>query len=113
MYDAYLSELQQMPSDEEYLRLHRQSFGARPIRIITAFHHYSDSDRTPNALHLLHLRLESEIALSESRLLDLSSNAKQVFAYRSGYYSQLDQPDIVMQALREAYDQSRTANPAH
>ena len=58
-------------------------------------------------MHLQHLKFNRDITESQARLLGLSSNAKQVFA--RGSYIQLDQPDIVTDAIREVYDQSRSA----
>jgi hypothetical protein len=52
------------------------------------------------------------MALSQSRLLELSSNAKQVFAYQSkAAYVQLDEPHLVIEAIREVYDQSHPSAP--
>jgi hypothetical protein len=39
LYDAYISEMEEMPRDELYLQQHRRSFGTRPIRIITTGNH--------------------------------------------------------------------------
>src|SRR5437764_11224251 len=39
MYDADISEMEQMPGDETWLATHRRSFGARPIRVLTSGHH--------------------------------------------------------------------------
>jgi imidazolonepropionase-like amidohydrolase/pimeloyl-ACP methyl ester carboxylesterase len=112
LYDTFISEIEEMPRDEVYLREHRKSFGARPVRIITAAHHFNDGPTTPVNRHLAHLRIEGDLAVSESRLLSLSTNSQQLIAYQSGYYSQLDQPDIVVGAIREVYDQSRQASTA-
>jgi len=39
MYDAYISEMEQMPWDESYLQQHWRSFGSRPIRVLTTGNH--------------------------------------------------------------------------
>ena len=39
MYDAYISEMEQMAQDEAYLAAHRQSFGSRPIRVLSTGNH--------------------------------------------------------------------------
>jgi hypothetical protein len=60
-----------------------------------------------HAESLKHLKYEYEIALSQARWLGLSSNAKQVFTHRSSEYVQFDEPTVVVDAIREVYDQSR------
>jgi len=108
MYDAFISEIEEMPRDEVYLQQHRRSLGSRPIRVLTASHHLTDRDTasTPKAEHLQHLKFDRDITESQARLLGLSSNAKQVFVDQSrNAYLQLDQPEIVTKAIREVYDQ--------
>ncbi len=39
--------------------------------------------------------------------LDLSSNARQIFTPRSSEYIEFDQPDTVVSAIREVFDQSK------
>jgi pimeloyl-ACP methyl ester carboxylesterase len=108
-YEEVVSELAEMPGDEVDLQQHRQSFGSRPIRVLTAVNVYGDTETTARAVHLRRLKLEEERAQSQARFLELSTNAKQSFAYHSGSgYIQLDQPDLVIAALREAYDEGRS-----
>ncbi|HEY0799474.1 MAG TPA: hypothetical protein VGD54_01420 [Steroidobacteraceae bacterium] len=56
-----------------------------------------------------HLRYEYEVTLAQSRLLELSSNARQIFTKNSSEYIQFDEPDTVIDAIREVYDQSNKA----
>jgi hypothetical protein len=108
LFDAVVSELHEMPGDEAYLKQHQQSFGSRPIRVLTSAHHFGDTENTPPAVHLRHLKSEAAIADGQAQFLALSLNSKQVFAYHSGAaYIQFDQPDIVLAAIREVYDASR------
>jgi hypothetical protein len=106
MYDAYCSEMEQMPWDESYLQRHRRSFGARPIRVLTSGNH--GVGRLGATAHTDPQFVESQrqIALAQARWLRLSSNAKQMFV-QSSEYIQLDQPDAVVSAVREVYDQSK------
>jgi len=107
LFDAVVSELREMPGDEAYLKQHQQSFGSRPIRVLTSADHFGDTETTPAAVHIRHLKSEAAIAERQAQFLALSSNAKQVFAYHSGAaYIQFDQPDIVLAAIREVYDAS-------
>ena len=107
MYDAYASEMEQTAADETYLQQHRRSFGSRPIRVLTSGNHAvghleSKPPDTPE-----HVKYEHEITLAQARWLGLSSNAKQIFARNSSEYIQFDEPETVINAIREVYDQSR------
>jgi hypothetical protein len=51
--------------------------------------------------------IEQETTLAQARWLGLSSNAKQIFARNSSEYIQFDQPQTVIDAIREVYDQTR------
>src|ERR1700737_59617 len=108
MYDAYLSEMEQTPSDEAYLQQHRRSFGSRPIRVLTSGNHgVGHLERRPPDTPE-HLKYEQETTLAQARWLGLSSNAKQVFARNSSEYIQFDEPETVINAIREVYDQTKT-----
>jgi pimeloyl-ACP methyl ester carboxylesterase len=101
LYDAVISEMQEMPWDERYLRSHLRSFGSRPVRVLTAQNHFYDTSKTPPALHRKHLMFEHKEALRQARWLSLSSNSKQIFAMKSGHYIELDQPQVVIDAIRQ------------
>lgn len=100
LYNAVISEMQEMPADEEFLKAHRRSFGQRPIRVLTAQNHAYDTADTPPVLHERHLAYESHWAEVQQQYLSLSSNAKQILATRSGHYIQFDQPSLVIDAIR-------------
>ena len=106
MYDAFISEMEQMPFDEAYLKQHHTSLGARPVRVISTGNHGVGSVTTPRATSLKHLRYEYEVTLAQSRLLRLSSNSKQIFTRNSSEYIQFDEPDTVVDAIREVFEQS-------
>jgi pimeloyl-ACP methyl ester carboxylesterase len=110
LFDEVVSELHEMPGDELYLKQHQQAFGSRPIRVLTSADHFGDSENTPTAVHLRHLKSETAIAEAQAQFLTLSSNARQVFAYHSGAaYIQFDQPEMVLAAIREVCDTSRAS----
>ena len=109
MWDAFISEMEQMPWDEAYLKRHRRSFGSRPLRVLSTGNHGVGSVATPRATSLKHLRYEYEVTLAQSRLLKLSTNAKQIFTKNSSEYIQFDEPDAVIDAIREVYEQSKKA----
>ena len=105
LYAEVVSELEEMPGDEVWLKQHQQSLGSRPIRVLTAANPYNDDESTPTDVHLRHLKNQYDRGAWQARFLELSSNTKQLFAYHSGSaYIQLDQPQLVIGAIREAYE---------
>jgi hypothetical protein len=96
--------MEEMPSDEAYLREHRRSLGSRPIIVISTGNHGVGSLTRQRAPTLAHLRYEYEATLAQSRWLALSTNAKQVFAAHSSEYVNFDDPDLVVSAIREVYE---------
>lgn len=107
MYDNYISEMQQMAWDEAYLKQHSRSFGSRPLVVISTGNHGVGSLAREPAPSLKHLRYEYEVALAQSRFLRYSSNGRQIFATRSSEYVQFDEPDTVVNAIRDVYEQTR------
>jgi pimeloyl-ACP methyl ester carboxylesterase len=107
LYNAVVSELLEMPWDEVYLQTHLRSFGSRPVRVLTAQNHYYDTATTPARVHARHLADERQEARVQARWLTLSSNSKQIFAYQSGHYIELDQPDLVIGAIHDVLIESR------
>lgn len=107
MYDAYSSEMEQTASDETYLQQHRRSFGSRPIRVLTSGNHGVGHLETKPPDTPEHLKYEQETTLAQAHWLGLSSNAKQTFARNSSEYIQFDEPETVINAIREVYDQVR------
>jgi pimeloyl-ACP methyl ester carboxylesterase len=101
LYDAVISEMQEMPWDETYLQQHRRSFGDRPVRVLTAQNHFYDTAATPARVHRAHLEIEHGLARDQAKWLTLSSNSEQIFAYESGHYIELDQPNIVIDAIHD------------
>ena len=101
MYDAYASEMEQMAQDEAYLQRHRRSFGSRPIRVLTSGNHGVPAEAPDRANY------EQEITHAQARWLALSSNSKQIFAHSNSEYIQFDDPEAVITAIREVYDQSK------
>ncbi|MGH8317392.1 MAG: alpha/beta fold hydrolase [Steroidobacteraceae bacterium] len=102
LYDAAISEMQgKMSADPAWLIAHRRSFGSRPLRILTAQNHYYDNAETPPVVHKKHLAFERAHARTQRRFLSLSTNAKQILVPDSGHYIQLDQPQVVIDAILE------------
>jgi pimeloyl-ACP methyl ester carboxylesterase len=107
MYDAYSSEMEQTTSDETYLQQHRRSFGSRPIRVLTSGNHGVGHLKSKPTDTPKHVKYEQETTLAQARWLELSSNAKQIFTHNSSEYIQFDEPETLIKAVREVYDQAR------
>ncbi|HXW93000.1 MAG TPA: alpha/beta hydrolase [Terriglobales bacterium] len=107
MYDAYISEMEQMPWDVTYLQQHRRSFGTRPIRVLTSRNHAVGHLETKPEDTPEHVKYEQEATLAQARWLGLSSNAKQIFARHSSEYIQFDEPQTVITAIQEVFDDAR------
>jgi pimeloyl-ACP methyl ester carboxylesterase len=101
LYDAAISEMEEMPWDEAYLQRHVTSFGSRPIRVLTTWH-FGRPPATPASVHRDRMAFEHDSALAQGSWLRLSTNSRQIFYYEeSRQYIQLDHPDIVVNAIRE------------
>jgi hypothetical protein len=106
MYDAIASEMEEVPRGEAYLQQHEHSLGSRPVRVLTSGHHGGGppgGTSTPEGR-----RYQDEVTKAQASWLRLSSNSKQLFARESpDEYIQLEQPDLVVQAIREVYEAGR------
>jgi pimeloyl-ACP methyl ester carboxylesterase len=107
IYDSYISEMEQMPADEADLEQHSRSLGSRPLRVLSTGNHgvhSLDSSRPPDPEQQ---KYEEEVAREQAKWLELSSNARQLFTDKSSEYIPFDQPSFVVDAIREAYTQSK------
>jgi pimeloyl-ACP methyl ester carboxylesterase len=106
MYDTDASEMEQTPADEAWLQQHRRSLGSRPIRVLTSGNHAVGhlEEKPPDTPK--HLKYERETTLAQARWLTLSSNSKQIFTDNSSEYIQFDEPETLINAVREVYDQA-------
>ena len=83
--DAANAELTQIPEDELWLKEHAVSLGSKPVRVITWAQHRPDT------------------IAAQATILSISSNAKQSMAQHTrGAYMQFDEPQLVVQAIKEA-----------
>jgi pimeloyl-ACP methyl ester carboxylesterase len=113
MYDAYISEMEQIPGDEAWLRAHVRSFGTRPIRVMTTGNHAVGTLDPNRPVTPEHVEFERQIGLAQGKWLSLSTNAKQLFPQNSSEYIQFDQPDAVVDAIREVYDEAKSGARPH
>ena len=101
LYDAYISEMEQMPQDEIYLQKHSRPLGTLPIRVLSTGNHgihALDQTRPQSAEQQ---KYEQEVARAQFQWLALSSNAKQLFTDKSSEYIPFDQPAFVVDAIHE------------
>ncbi|MGN6848028.1 MAG: hypothetical protein ACTHJK_00905, partial [Sphingomicrobium sp.] len=114
MWDADISEAQNIPAGETWLQKHRRYLGSTPVRIFTTGNHavhFLDKEPPPT---IEHLKMEYDAAVAQSRWLDLSSDAKQIFLQNSSEYVGFDQPSAVAGAAREIYERaSRNSRNCH
>ncbi|MBV8405877.1 MAG: alpha/beta hydrolase [Gammaproteobacteria bacterium] len=107
LYDAALSEWEEMSRTEAWLQRHLRSLGSRPIRVLTTGNHAVHFLPAKDANDPKHLEYERQVGLAQARLLALSSNARQIFVRNSSEYVQFDAPDAVVDAIHEVYAQSK------
>jgi hypothetical protein len=107
MYDAYASEMEQMPADEAYLAQHEHSLGTRPVRVLSTGNHGVHSLDPSRREDVEHQKYQQEIERAQAKWLALSSNAKQLFTDKSSEYIPFDEPDFVITAIREVYSAGR------
>jgi pimeloyl-ACP methyl ester carboxylesterase len=104
MWDADVSEAQNIPAGETWLQQHRRFLGRTPVRILTTGNHavhFLDKEPPPT---IEHLKMEYDVAVAQSRWLGLSSDAKQIFVQNSSEYIAFDQPDLVVDIVRQIHD---------
>jgi len=106
MYDAYISEMEEMPRDEAYLEQNRRSFGSRPIRVLSTGYHGIHRIDPARPKSVEQQKYEDNVAQAQARWLELSSNARQLFTDKSSEYIPFDQPDFVIDAIHEVFAQS-------
>ena len=107
MWDADISEMEQAPADEIWLQQHRRALGKTPIRILTSGNHgVGHLDRPPEPT-IEQLKYEYDRAVAQSHWLTLSTDAKQIFVKGSSEYIQFDQPDAVVEAVRDVVQSAR------
>lgn len=104
MYETFLAELNAMEkSSAESRALHITNFGDMQLIILSAGH----GQVIPSFTEAENQQLWDELQIEQSELTALSSGAKQIMAEESGHYIQLDQPDLVIAAIREMMDTYR------
>jgi len=107
LYDAYISEMEQMPADEAFLQQHRRSYGDRPLRVVYTGRHGVGSLLNQPPPSAEHTRYEDEVRRAQALWLTRSSNSRAIFADNSSEYVVFDAPNVVVDAIKDVYDVSR------
>ena len=87
----------------EVLALRITSFGDLPLIVLSA----GRKETVPFLSDAENQQRQEEWQALQSELVALSSNSKQIIAEQSGHNIQLDQPDLVIDAIREMVDAIR------
>ena len=109
MWDADISEMRETPADEVWLIEHRRSLGDRPVRVITTGNHAIGDLTRRRPTSIEHLKYEYDVAVAQSRWLDLSTDARQIFTTNSSEYVQFDEPEVIEGAVRDVWAIARAS----
>jgi len=103
-FETHLAELNALEgSYAEVLATHKTSFENLPLIVLSR----GLSDATPLLTEIENQQLWEVWQEMQSELAALSSEAKQIIAEQSGHHIQLDQPDLVIDAIRDVLDAMR------
>lgn len=83
--------------------LQMTSFGDMPLIVLSAGH----GQAVPSFTDAENQKLWEELQIEQSELVALSSEGKQIVAEQSGHYIQLDQPELVIDAIQDVVDATR------
>jgi pimeloyl-ACP methyl ester carboxylesterase len=103
-FDTWITESLAVPeSANEALALQMTSFGNLPLIVLSAgqWNTISSLSDTENQ------KLWTDLQSQQSELMSLSSVSKQIIAEQSGHHIQLDQPELVINAIRLLADEAR------
>jgi len=95
MFLAEMNAIEESSAEVRFLKI--TSFGNLPLIVLSA----GRFDATPLLSDAENQRLWKEMQTQQSELTALSSESQQIIAEQSGHFIQLDQPDLVIDAIRE------------
>jgi pimeloyl-ACP methyl ester carboxylesterase len=97
-FDEFIAEITAVPESAAEVRaLHMTSFGSLPITVLSA----GRWDTIPSLSDVENQQIWEDFQVQQSELVTLSSASKQIIAEQSGHNIQFDQPDLVIDAVRE------------
>src|SRR5262245_14924563 len=102
LFDLFPEEMDSLYSERAKSR---NSLGAMPLIVLTStISQYGTADEQTRT------RLSEDRKRLQVDLLTLSSNSKQIVAEKSGHHIQLDEPGLVIDAIQQVVNASRTGN---
>ena len=103
-FEIFLAELNAAEvSSAEARALHMTDFGELPLIVLSAGH----GQLIPSFTELENQQLWENLQIEQTELTALSSGGKQIIAEQSCHYIQYDQPDLVIDDIREMLDAIR------
>ncbi len=99
LWNQIISELSEMPADEQYLKTHIRLMGNKPLYVLTALDHFGDTSHFTAKERAEAAKYEQMSAHAQAQWLKLSSNSKQWFAPKSGHYIEFEDPQLVVRAV--------------
>jgi len=103
-FEMWITESLAVPeSANEALTLQMTSFGNLPLIVLSA----GQWDTIPSLSDAENQKLWAAFQIQQSELVALSSVSKQIIAEQSGHHIQLDQPELVINAIQEIVDGSQ------
>lgn len=82
------------------------TLGALPLVVLTARHHGEPPAELPAGFIAAYDRMFHEL---QHDLVRLSTRGVQIMAERSGHFIQVDEPDLVVSAIRQVVDLARAS----
>jgi pimeloyl-ACP methyl ester carboxylesterase len=102
LFDFFPEEMDSLYSEREKSK---SPLGAMPLIVLTsAVGEYGNADEQTKE------RLREDRRRLQADLLTLSSNSKQIVTEKSGHHIQLDEPGLVVDAIRQVVEASRTGH---
>jgi pimeloyl-ACP methyl ester carboxylesterase len=102
LYDACYSEFEQFAADEAFLQQHPPALGSRPVRVLSTRNHgvhFLPATPDPDPKNA---EYQETIVRAQAKWLSYSTNSRQIFTKHSAEYVQFDEPDAVVDAIRDA-----------
>jgi pimeloyl-ACP methyl ester carboxylesterase len=97
-FETHIAEAKAIEeSSTEARALHMTSFGETPLIVLSA----GRGQSIPSYTEVEDQQLWEELQTLQSELVMLSTEGRQIMVEQSGHYVQLDQPDLVIDAIRE------------
>jgi pimeloyl-ACP methyl ester carboxylesterase len=103
-FDTFIAEIFAVPESAAEVRdLHMTNFGSLPVIVLSA----GRWDAISSLSDAENQQIWEDFQVQQSELVKLSSASKQIVAEQSGHDIQFDQPDLVIDAIREIVETTK------